>query len=150
MKYYYPVIFYEDPEGGFIGIVPDLPGCLTNGDSLASAMYWIVDAIGTWLEGVDVKDIPAPSKPSEIDTSEYPNAIVNVIEYDSEKYRRYAAALEADNPIKAIKEARHLTIKAMALALEMPYRTLQDWISGVHTPPKWLQKLIVEKIERAI
>lgn len=50
-------------------------------------MFWIVNAIDTWLDGLDEKDYSAPSKISDIDLSDYPDdSIVNVIEFDIEKY----------------------------------------------------------------
>ena len=39
MKVYYPVIFFQDEDGKFVGIVPDLQGCLTQGNDLTAAMY---------------------------------------------------------------------------------------------------------------
>lgn len=48
-----------------------------------------------------------------------------------------------------IKEARKkagLTQRAMTELLLIPYRTVQDWEGGKHTPPKWAEKLIVEKL----
>lgn len=40
-----------------------------------------------------------------------------------------------------------LNIKGLAELLHAPYRTVQDWNAGKRMPPKWMQKLIVEKIE---
>ena len=143
-KYYYPAIFYPAEEGKFIGIVPDLQGCLTQGDDLAQAMYWIKDAIGTWFDDPNVKEYPAPSKVTDIDTSEYPNAIVNVIEFDFDKWK------ESLNPIRKARENAGMTIKELSNLLGAPYRTVQDWNSGKRKPPAWLQNLIVEKIQNSI
>lgn len=144
-KYYYPAIFYPaDEDGKFIGIVPDLQGCLTQGEDLAQAMYWMKDAIGTWFDDPQVKEYPRPSKVSEIDTSEYPNAIVNVIEFDFDKWK---ASL---NPIRKARENAGMTIKELANLLGAPYRTVQDWNSGKRKPPVWLQNLIVEKIQNSL
>ena len=139
-KYYYPAIFFPD-SAGFGVVVPDLDGCFSQGDNLNAAMFWTVDAIGTWLDGVDEKDFPQPSKTSEVDTSEYPNAIVNVIEFDTEKRE------SALNPIRRARENAGLSIKELADLLGAPYRTVQDWNNGKRQPPVWLQKLVVEKIQ---
>lgn len=139
-KYYYPAIFFPDGDG-FGVIVPDLDGCFSQGDDLNKAMFWTVDAIGTWLDGVDEKDFPQPSKPDKIDASEYPNAIVNVIEFDTEKRK------SALNPILRARENAGLSIKELAELLGAPYRTVQDWNNGNRNPPVWLQKLVVEKIQ---
>ena len=143
-KYYYPAIFFQDEDGKFIGIVPDLQGCLTQGDDLAQAMYWIKDAIGTWFDDPNVSEYPKPSKVTDIDTSEYPNAIVNVIEFDFEKWK------ESLNPIRKARENAGMTIKELSNLLGAPYRTVQDWNSGKRKPPSWLQNLIVEKIQNSI
>ena len=98
-KCYYPVIFFPDETASgkksFGAVVPDLQGCLTQGEDLSDAMFWIVDAMGTWLDGLDEKDYPAPSDVANINLSDYPEgSIVNIIEFDTEKYFhtvRYAA-----------------------------------------------------------
>ena len=50
-KYFYPVIF-EPEEVGVSVYVPDLPGCVTQGDSLEEALEYVQDAIGLMLEDV--------------------------------------------------------------------------------------------------
>lgn len=139
-KYYYPAIFFPDGES-FGVIVPDLDGCFSQGDNLNAAMFWAVDAIGTWLVGTAEKDFPRPSKPNEIDASAYPNAVVNVVEFDTAKWEA------AFNPIRRARENAGLSIKELADLLGAPYRTVQDWNSGKRKPPLWLQKLVVEKIQ---
>lgn len=145
-KCYYPVIFFPDEtasgEKTFGAVVPDLQGCLTQGDDLTDAMYWTVDAMGTWLDGLDEKDYPKPSKPDELDLSEYPEGtIVNVIEFDPDKYFhtvRYAA-----------KKAG-LDIKQTAELLGAPYNTVRNWFKGTHQPPPWIERLVVEKIQSVV
>jgi antitoxin HicB len=46
----YPVILYPDSDGGYVGEVKDLPGCLTQGDDAAEALEMIEDARKLWLE----------------------------------------------------------------------------------------------------
>jgi DNA-binding transcriptional regulator YiaG len=48
-----------------------------------------------------------------------------------------------------IKEARikaGLTQRAMTDLLLIPYRTVQDWESGKHNPPIYVEKLVIEKL----
>lgn len=52
------------------------------------------------------------------------------------------------NPIKAARIAAGLNIKQLAELLGAPYRTVQDWNSGLHLPPEWMARLIVAEIER--
>lgn len=145
MKIYYPVIFFQGESGKFIGIVPDLQGCLTQGDDLTAAMYWIKDAMGTYLFDVDKKDFPPPSKIEDIDTSEYPNAIVNVIEFDFDEWKS-----SLDNPIRHARQNAGIPVNRLARLMRAPYRTIKNYDKGKTKPPKWLQNLIVEKIENSI
>ena len=142
--HYYPCIFFPDEPTGFGVVVPDIQGCLTQGEDLTKAMYWTVDAIGTMLDGTDEADYPQPSKVEDLDLSEYPNAIVNVVEFDPEKWKK------TFNPIRKAREQAGMTVKELSNLLGAPYRTVQDWNAGVRKPPEWLIKLIVEKIETSI
>lgn len=50
-----------------------------------------------------------------------------------------------------IKEARMaigMSRAEMHRAFEIPIRTLEDWDSGKRIPPVWVEKLILEKLER--
>ena len=50
-----------------------------------------------------------------------------------------------------IKEARlaaNLTQKQMSDLFEIPQRTIENWESGQRTPPSYVEKLIVEKLDR--
>ena len=145
MKVYYPVVFFQDEDGKFVGIVPDLQGCLTQGNDLTAAMYWIKDAIGTWLYDPNEIEFPKPSKIEDIDTSEYPNAIVNVIEFDFEEWKS-----SLSNPIRHARQNAGIPLKQLAKLMGAPYRTIKNYDKGKTKPPKWLQNLIVEKIENSI
>jgi predicted RNase H-like HicB family nuclease len=46
----YAVIIYEDPEGGFWGEVPALPGCYSQGETLDELKRNIREAIAGVLE----------------------------------------------------------------------------------------------------
>lgn len=50
-----------------------------------------------------------------------------------------------------IKEARMaigMSRAEMHRVFEIPVRTLEDWDSGKRIPPVWVEKLILEKLER--
>lgn len=40
----------EENGGGFLAFVPDLPGCMSDGDTPDEARINCLDAIGCWLE----------------------------------------------------------------------------------------------------
>jgi len=46
----FSVVILEDESGGYIAIVPELPGCHTQGDSLDEVMRNIREAIELYLE----------------------------------------------------------------------------------------------------
>ena len=63
MKIPYRIEIIEDPnEGGYVASYPDLPGCLSCGDSLETAVSNLLDAKKAWLEAAieDNIDIPIP------------------------------------------------------------------------------------------
>lgn len=67
----YPVIvspLTEDDGGGFLATVPDLPGCMSDGETPAEAIENVQDAIEEWLDLARKmgREIPVPSKVKEI------------------------------------------------------------------------------------
>jgi antitoxin HicB len=67
----YPVIlepFPDEDGGGFAAIVPDLPGCMSDGDTPEEALAYVRDAIAVWIEAArDLgRPIPVPSRHLEI------------------------------------------------------------------------------------
>ena len=67
LEYYlnlqYPVTLYPDPEGGYVAKIKDLPGCLTQGETLEETMANLNEAQELWIEtAYEVGDrIPLPS-----------------------------------------------------------------------------------------
>ena len=86
-KYYYPAIFWPAEESGYVVIVPDLQGCVTEGDDLEEAMYMAKDAINCWLYEFEEKDYPMPNNVNDVDKSEYPNSFVSLVEYDPNDFK---------------------------------------------------------------
>jgi predicted RNase H-like HicB family nuclease len=60
-------IVIEQAEGNFSAYVPDLPGCVATGDSLAEAESEIRDAIAFHLEGLREDGLPAPEPASVVE-----------------------------------------------------------------------------------
>lgn len=54
----------SEDGGGFIATVPDLPGCMSDGDTREAAARNIEDAIACWLEEAKAigRDIPTPGR----------------------------------------------------------------------------------------
>lgn len=97
MKYVYPAIFHLEDDGGYSITFPDLPNCITQGDTLADGIEMAEDALSMIL--CDMEDhaasIPAPSNVRAIaaDTSN----MVTMIRADTVAYRK-------QNDSKAVKK----------------------------------------------
>jgi len=50
--------------GGFAAFVPDLPGCLSDGETPEEALANVQDAIAEWIDAATElgRDIPQPSR----------------------------------------------------------------------------------------
>jgi predicted RNase H-like HicB family nuclease len=46
----FDVVLLEDETGGYVAIVPALPGCHTQGDTLTEAMKNVKEAIDLYIE----------------------------------------------------------------------------------------------------
>jgi antitoxin HicB len=63
----YPVLIEPLPSeerGGFLATVPDLPGCMSDGNTPEAAITSVQDAIAAWVEAArDLgHEIPKPSR----------------------------------------------------------------------------------------
>ena len=64
----YSLNVIADPDGGYVVEFPDLPGCITQGDTLREAFSMAEDARIGWIETEYDRsdgDIPVPSYPIE-------------------------------------------------------------------------------------
>ncbi|MDB9312487.1 type II toxin-antitoxin system HicB family antitoxin [Spirulina sp. CS-785/01] len=69
LEYYlslkYPISLYPEADGGYTVAIPNLPGCITQGDTLEEALENINEARELWIETVywsNKKTIPLPSQ----------------------------------------------------------------------------------------
>ena len=55
----------ESDGGGYLASVPDLPGCMSDGDTPEAALANVQEAIGSWIEAARHwgEDVPRPSVP---------------------------------------------------------------------------------------
>ncbi|MGP1365953.1 MAG: type II toxin-antitoxin system HicB family antitoxin [Schwartzia sp. (in: firmicutes)] len=63
--YFYPAIFQMETQGYSV-FIPDIPGCMTQGDTMEEALAMAQEAIGLMLEGVTPADYPAASLPQAL------------------------------------------------------------------------------------
>lgn len=67
----YPILIAPlSPEdgGGFVATVPDLPGCMSDGETPEEAMHNVMDAIEEWIDASRTlgRDVPKPSRQPQI------------------------------------------------------------------------------------
>jgi predicted RNase H-like HicB family nuclease len=87
MKLIYPACFYQDDEtGGYAVEVPDLPGCVTGGNSLSEAISMGVDAASGWVltELEDGKPIPRASAIQDVHPED--GGFVSLLSLDMDAY----------------------------------------------------------------
>ena len=61
-NYTFSVLIEKDEDGGFVGRVPELIGCSTQGDSIPELLSNVREAIAVCLEAHEKDGVPAFSK----------------------------------------------------------------------------------------
>jgi predicted RNase H-like HicB family nuclease len=88
MKLVYPAVLYAFSDGsqGYVVEVPDLSGCVTEGDTLADAILMGIDAASGWIldEWENGRNVPPPSNLSELPKRE--DGIVSLLAIDMDQY----------------------------------------------------------------
>lgn len=98
----YPAYFYEEYEGGYSVIFPDLNHLATQGDNLNEALEMAIDCLAGYLYILEKegKKAPLPSdlKNLNVDNeyTEYKTAFINMVTVDVAEY----AKLHFEKPIK--------------------------------------------------
>ncbi len=88
MKYTYTAVFTPTEDGTeYYAKVPDLPGCVTTGDSLEDAIEQITDAASGWLvvaedEGLEI----APATP-QANLPHEASDLLSLVQIDTIAYR---------------------------------------------------------------
>lgn len=120
MKLSYPVCLYPNDSGN-TAIVPDLPGCVTEGKDFTDTILMAIDAASLWVldELEEGRKPPKASDPSTIKADEYENGIVSVIMLDmdayAEKYGKKAVRKNCTIPawLNTAAEAQHINFSAV-------------------------------------
>ena len=88
MKLTYPACFYpcEENSHGYTVIVPDLPGCVSEGNSLADAIFMGTDAASGWILTAleDGQNIPEAIPIEAIEPEE--GGFVSMLALDMDSY----------------------------------------------------------------
>ena len=89
MKLVYPAIFTPCIERkGYTVVVPDLPGCVTEGQDLLDAIEMGVDAASGWILGEleEGNNIPAPTLRNEDIKLEEADSFISMLVLDIDAY----------------------------------------------------------------
>lgn len=88
MRYLYSAVLTPaEDEGKVYARVPDLPGCITTGNSLQDAILQITDAASGWLVVAEDNTMPIPPATPQADIERAPADILSVICVDTLAYR---------------------------------------------------------------
>lgn len=64
LEYYlslpYKIVLHPSPEGGYAVEIPELPGCISQGDTVEEAMAMIEDAKRAWIADALEHEEPVP------------------------------------------------------------------------------------------
>ena len=58
----YPMFLQHQPFGGFVGELPDFPGCRPEGDTMDELLENVPSAVRAWMAENGRQDMPAPSE----------------------------------------------------------------------------------------
>lgn len=115
MKLVYPALFSPwDSGDGYTVEFPDLPGCVTEGSTLAQAIEMAQDAASGWVLGEleDGNVIPAASAPASITPAdgEFVSAVVLDMDTYAEKYGSKAVRKNLTIPawLNTFAEKQHI------------------------------------------
>ncbi len=92
----YPVVLRPlaaEHGGGWIALVPDLPGCMSNGDSADEALRNVKDAIEEWKDAAVRLGRAVPRPDDSLDRS----FETDVPEHIRQQAEAYAKSLQASN-----------------------------------------------------
>lgn len=121
----YPAVFQKE-DIGYSVWVPDLPGCISQGDSFEDAMDSIKDAMSLYLDfsfETNMTSFPIPTSPDKIDFEK--NQFVAMVSFDmvefQKKYGNHAVKKTLTIPswLNTLSEKNHLNYSAILQAALM-------------------------------
>lgn len=121
MKLIYPACFYPCEDGGYTVVFPDLPGCVTEGDTLSEAIDMAIDAASGWLltSVEENASLPKASEVKNVIPNEYDNGFVSVISIDLDEYskkygdRAVKKTLTIPAWLNTMAEEKHINFSAV-------------------------------------
>lgn len=117
-KYYYPAVFQKEDDG-FSVWMPDVPGCISQGDTLEEAVENIKDAFGLFVEEEkeNGREIQVASNPGDVEIES--DQFVALIEFDWTDYlkkhdtRTVKKTLTIPAWLNALAEEQHINFSGV-------------------------------------
>lgn len=127
MKHEYPVLISpasEEDGGGFVAYVPDLRGCMSDGETVEQAAANVQDAIAEWIEEAREAglEIPAPHSASRRFNENYrkiceaflkQDKIIEALEGEIEELRELAQCLLDDTEYSPVRMSPVFTTRVV-------------------------------------
>ena len=133
----YPAVFHKEETRGYWVEFPDLPGCLTEGETLEEALVMAADALFVYADGE--AELPGPTDISDLKVGEGEFvSLVKAEPYENEEAIKFRAALEVENGLAA----RNLNQNQAAIILGVDRSYFSYIISGKKTPSPDMAKRI--------
>jgi predicted RNase H-like HicB family nuclease len=87
-RLFYPAVFHKAEEGGFWVTFPDIPECMTQGDTMQNAYEMAVEALGLSITTMeeDGEILPEASSPESVKLDD--SSFLVIVEFDLMEYRR--------------------------------------------------------------
>ncbi len=86
-RLFYPAVFHSADEGGYTVTFPDLPGCITEGDTVEEAYEMAMDALGLYIiDDLNNDNVIPASEPTDIIVEEDDRIIL--IEFNYFDYQK--------------------------------------------------------------
>jgi len=82
MEYVYPATFHDNGDDSYTVIFPDLPGCMTQGNTLAQAIYMAEKALAQWIEYLSDKKMGIPKASAIGSITAEADEFINLIRAD--------------------------------------------------------------------
>lgn len=125
MKKFYPALFHEE-DGRYWVTFPDIPECITEGDTLDEAYEMAKDAMGIcFMDDEDNFSYPTPSSPKNIIVDD--NSFCVMVEFDELEYLRNTSSRSVK---KTLTIPEWMNRKALKMNLNFS-KILQDGLQEI-------------------
>ncbi len=118
---FYPAVFHSE-DVGYSVYIPNIPGCISEGDTLEDAYAGIIDALGLCLEeyAANNENPPAASAPHKVNYDD--GDFIVLIEFDLLAYKKkhdnraVKKTLSIPSWLNALAEEQHVNFSSVLQA----------------------------------